>query len=107
MKLSLFPEPVTYVFIIIVLTMLLIILLKHTTLYYSGVYAISVSALQEPPEYLRVRDIKEWYVDYLVKMLLEEGDCEDLTSPLLVLASVTREEFREKNIDQYTFKVRL
>ena len=67
-----------------------------------------MSALEPPPVYLQVRDVKDWYVDYLVKMLLEEeDDHEDLTSPLLVLASVDKREFRMQNVDKYTFEVRL
>ena len=43
-----------------------------------------------------------------MQMLLEEGDDhEDLTSPLLVLASVEKEEFRLKNVAHYTYEVRL
>ena len=35
---------------------------------------------------MRVRDIKEWYVDYLVGLLLEEdSDHEDIAAPLLVI----------------------
>ena len=71
-------------------------------------YNIPVSALQPPPEYLRVRDVKQWYVDYLAGMLLEEGDDhEDLTSPLLVIVSVAKGEFRVKNVAHYSFEVRL
>ena len=76
--------------------------------YYTGVHIIPVSALKQPPVYLRVREAKEWYIDYLVKTLLEEGDDrEDLTSPLLVVASVTKGEFRVKNVAHYTFEVGL
>lgn len=53
-----------------------------------------------------VRDTKEWYVDYLADMLSKsEEDHEDLTAPLLVIASVTKEEFRSTNKDKYTYQV--
>ena len=56
--------------------------------------------------YLRVREVKEWYIDYLVKVLLEEeDDHEDLTSPLLVIASAVKGEFRVQNVADYTFEV--
>ena len=62
--------------------------------------------LTEPPDYLRVREIKQWYVDFLVKMLLnEEEDREDITAPLLVIVSVSKEEFKQKNLNQYTYEV--
>ena len=39
--------------------------------------------------------MKEWYVDYLVQMQLDENkDHEDLTAPLLVIASVSKSEFK-------------
>lgn len=56
------------------------------------VFSLPVDSLRDPPPHLRVRDVKEWYVDYLVGMLLEEdGDHEDLTAPLLVIASCSEE----------------
>ena len=40
---------------------------------------------------MRVPDIKEWYVDYLVGLLLEEdSDHEDIAAPLLVIASIKK-----------------
>ena len=35
----------------------------------------------------------------------EESDHEELTSPLLVIASVSKFEFRDKNISKYTYQV--
>ena len=62
--------------------------------------------MREPPPYLRVREVKEWYVDYLMTMLLEEeNDHENLTAPLLVLASVTKADFQLKSLTNYTYEV--
>ena len=56
-----------------------------------GVFSVPVTALVDPPTFLRVREVRDWYVDYLVGMLLQDkGDHEDLTAPLLVIASVTK-----------------
>lgn len=71
-----------------------------------GVYDIPISQLREPPQYLRVREVKQWYVEYLVQMLSEEvDDHEDLTAPLLVLASVTKAEFHHNNLHNYSYEV--
>lgn len=43
-------------------------------------------------------------MDYLVESF-GEGDHEDLTAPLLVTASVTKEEFTTKKINKYSFQV--
>ncbi len=44
--------------------------------------------LSEPPQYLRVREIKEWYVDFLINKLMDEGgDHKDMTAPLLYYES--------------------
>ena len=68
-----------------------------------GVFNLPVNSLREPPLFLRVREAKSWYVDYLAGMLLEDkGDHEDLTAPLLVLASVGKQEFEERSIGRYT-----
>ena len=67
---------------------------------FTGVYTLPVSMLREPPRYLRIRQIKEWYVEFLTKMLMDEGaDHEDITAPLLVIASVPKEEFRQKKTE--------
>ena len=56
---------------------------------------LAVNALQDPPPFLRVREVKEWYVSFLIKMLVDEKcDHEDLTAPLLAVASVGKDEFR-------------
>ena len=50
--------------------------------------------------------MKSWYVEYLVGMLLKDkGDHEDLTAPLLVIASVGKDDFVEKNIGRYIYEV--
>ena len=62
--------------------------------------------LQDPPDHLRVREVKEWYVDLLMKMLKEETeDHEELTAPLLVVCSVTKESFQQKASQTYTYQV--
>ena len=67
---------------------------------------LPVDTLRDPPPYLRVREVKEWYVEYLAGMLLEENsDHEDLTAPLLVIASVSQRDFQLKNVNTYTYKV--
>jgi len=74
----------------------------------AGVLSLPVDSLRDSPPHLRVREVKEWYVDYLVGMLLEEdGDHEDLTAPLLVIASVKKSEFRLKNMNRYTYEVHI
>lgn len=51
--------------------------------------------------------MKSWYVEYLVEMLsCSEGDHEDLTAPLLVTASVKKEEFKTSFKDRYSYQVR-
>ena len=45
-----------------------------------GTFSIPFSSLQDPPPSLKIRDVKEWYVDYLVDLLTED-DQEDLSSP--------------------------
>lgn len=53
-----------------------------------------------------MREVKEWYVEYLAGMLLEENsDHEDLIAPLLVIASVNQRDFQLKNVNTYTYKV--
>ncbi len=72
----------------------------------TGVFSLPVNTLQDPPGFLRVREVKDWYVDYLANMLHEDkGDHEDLTAPLLVIASVNKDGFQERNIGKYTYEV--
>ena len=67
---------------------------------------IELEKLCDPPDYLRIRDVKDWYVDFVAESLKDEGnDHEELTSPLLVIASVSKSEFRDKNISKYTYQV--
>lgn len=61
--------------------------------------------MRNPPPHLRVRDIKEWYVKYLVN-LIEKEDHEELTAPLLVIASVGPAEFRPSLVSTYTYEVK-
>ena len=62
--------------------------------------------LQDPPDHLRVREVKEWYVKLLMKMLKEETeDHEELTAPLLVVCSVTKETFKQKMSHTYAYQV--
>ncbi len=69
-------------------------------------FNLPVSSLRDPPPYLKVREIKDWYVNYLIEMLLDEDrDHEDITAPLLVMASVTKQDFKSKNIHSYTYEV--
>lgn len=60
-------------------------------LHSTGIFTLPVSCLKEPPPTLKVRDIKEWYVDYLVEMMSND-DQGELTSPLLVVASVGKSD---------------
>ena len=58
------------------------------------------------PDYLRIRDVKDWYIDFIAESLKdEENNHEELTSPPLVIASVSKSEFKDKNISKYTYKV--
>ena len=71
-----------------------------------GTFRISIENLKDPPDYLRVRDVKEWYVKLLMSMLKEESeDYEDLTSPLLVICSVPKDSFKQKSTGDYTYQV--
>ena len=71
-----------------------------------GTYQIPIEQLHEPPPCLQVREVKQWYVDYLVKMLQNDlDDHEDLTAPLLVVTSVKKKQFSTANIDKYTYQV--
>ena len=73
-----------------------------------GTHQIALNLLQEPPDFLRVREIKEWYVDYLYDLMkTEEGDHEDLTAPLLVQVSVKKVEFKLRDIGKYKYMVNL
>ncbi len=72
----------------------------------AGTLTVNVDCLVDPPEYLRVRDVKGWYVDYLKGMLSEEKeDHEDLTSPLLVICSVSKDSYQQRASLGYTYQV--
>ena len=62
--------------------------------------------MREPPADLKVRDVKQWYVEYLSE-LLGEDDQEELASPLLVISSVGKSEFRHEHLSSYTYEVQL
>ena len=69
-------------------------------------HSLPVRSLQLPPQHLQVREVKQWYVDYLVGILSEEkDDHEHLTAPLLVIASVEKESFKMRDLNSYTFQV--
>ena len=73
----------------------------------TGTHTIPVEALRVPPEYLRIRDMKQWYVDHLMDMLSKEvDDHEDLTAPMLVVVSVGKSQFKPKELNKYTYQVR-
>ena len=73
-------------------------------LYASGTFTLPITALREPPPTLKVRDVKQWYVDYLAEMLTSD-DNEMMASPLLVIASVGIEEFKPEHFSSYTYEV--
>lgn len=53
-----------------------------------------------------MREVKEWYIEYLVGVLLEEGDDhEDITAPLLVIAPVSKADFTVKKLNGYSYEV--
>ena len=60
--------------------------------------------MKEPPLALKVRDVKEWYVDYLAETLMD-NDQEELAGPLLVIASVSKSEFRPERLASYSYEV--
>ncbi len=66
-------------------------------------YSIPLDNMEAHPT-LSIRDIKEWYVDYLSEMI-KEDDQEELTSPLLVEASVAKDEFKPRDLSKYTYQV--
>ncbi len=70
-------------------------------------YDLSFDLLKEPSDYYQVREVKEWFVQYLVNMLKEEEtDHEDLTDPLLVIASCSVNDFKAVNRHNYTYEVK-
>ena len=65
-----------------------------------GLFTLPVENLRDPPTYLWVREVKDWYVDYLATLLLKE-DAEDLTAPFMVIASVSPSEFKAQKLNTY------
>ena len=70
-----------------------------------GTFRVSISAMKMPPPNLQVRDVKEWYVDFLTESM--QDDNEDLSSPFLVICSVSKEEFRPECLASYSYDVKL
>jgi len=56
-----------------------------------GNYIVNVEQLRDPPDILRIREVRDWYVEFLMKMFEGDGDSqqdyEELTAPLLVVCS--------------------
>lgn len=72
----------------------------------AGTHDIPVDQLRDSPAYMKVRDVKDWYVNYLTDELQKDNhDLEELTAPLLVVASTTKEDYRTKDMSSYTFEV--
>ena len=73
-----------------------------------GTHSLNITTLRDPPDILRVRDVKDFHIDLLMKLMegKEKGYCdhEELTAPLLI-CSVSKEEFRLKSIHAYTYQV--
>ena len=62
--------------------------------------------LRDPPDHLHVREFKKWYINLLMKMLKEEAeDHEELTAPLLVVCSATKDGFKQRASHTYTYQV--
>ncbi len=62
----------------------------------AGTLTVNVDCLLDPPEYLHMRDV----------MLSEEkDDHEDLTSPLLVICSVSKDSYQQRASLGYTYQV--
>lgn len=81
-------------------------LFNYAFLYYLGIFNIPIEQLRGPPDDLKVRDVKEWYIESLAGMLREEQeDHEDLTAPMLVLASVKKHEFLQSNPEKHLYYV--
>ena len=79
---------------------------KITLQFDVGTFNVDFEKLCDPPDYLRIRDVKEWYVDFIADALKDEAhDHEELSSPLLVIASVSKCDFRDKNMSKYSYQV--
>ena len=65
-----------------------------------------MDSLQDLPDHLCVRKVKKWYIKLLMKMLKEEAeDHEELTAPLLVVCSATKDGFKQRASHTYTYQV--
>ena len=66
----------------------------------TGTLTIPVSeTLKDPPEYLKIRDVKQLYVNHLMDMLSKEtDDHEDLIAQMLVVSSATTSQFKQKEL---------
>ena len=62
--------------------------------------------MKNPSPEFQVRDVKEWYVEFLATLLEEENnDHEELTAPLVVIASIKAADFQQRHIDKYSYEV--
>ncbi len=53
-------------------------------LHISGTHDLSIDQLRDPPECMRVREVKDWYVQYLADELRRDNrDLEDITAKTL------------------------
>ena len=54
----------------------------------------------------KIRDVKDWYVEYLADQMVKDNeDFEELTAPLVVIASIKKNDFKAHNINQYKYQV--
>lgn len=74
---------------------------------YIGTFTLQVSHLKNTSPKYQIRDIKEWYVQYLATLLSEKDtDHEEPTAPLLVIASVAASSFQPRCLERYTYEVK-
>ena len=69
-------------------------------------HELPIDQLREAPASIRIRDVKKWYVDHLVREMEQDaGDLEELTPPFVVIASCKKDDFSRRNITSYHFEV--
>ena len=74
-------------------------------MHYVGLYTLQVSHLKDPSPQYQIRDVKDWYVQYLANLLSgKDSDQEELTAPLLVIASVEASVFQHRHVERYTYE---
>ena len=55
---------------------------------------------------MKVREVKDWYVDFLAEEIQKENrDLEELPAPLVVMASSTKDDSHMREKSSYTFQV--